>query len=103
MIQDVVGLEVNLATLEVHEPCRIEAGLFIEHQPDAPRAALNALAAIAAPGLPTRRSLGAVDPRQATMRQAAPRRAFQPVSIGRVSFREDLKQRLRPLEAGSKT
>src|SRR5712691_3533014 len=35
-IQDVVGLQVGLAAVEVHEPSRNEAPFFIEHEPDAP-------------------------------------------------------------------
>src|SRR6266568_4857184 len=35
-IQDVVGLEVGLAAVEMHEPSRNEAPLFVEHEPDAP-------------------------------------------------------------------
>src|SRR5438445_11173453 len=98
-IQDVVGLEVGLAAVEVHEPSRNEAPLFIEHEPDAPAPARDGLAAAAALRLRARRALGAVDPREAPVREARARRALEALPVGRVRgrFHQGLKQRLRPL------
>lgn len=50
--------------------------------------------------LPARRFLCAVDPWQASLRQAAARGAFQSLPVGHVSggFLERLKHGLRPLE-----
>src|SRR5215470_6719080 len=75
--RDVAGLEVSLATVEVHETARSEAAFFIEHEPNAPTPAHDGLAATAALGLSARRSLGAVDAREAPVRQAAACRALQ--------------------------
>src|SRR6266568_9550944 len=98
-IQDVVGLEVALAAVEVHEPSRNEAPLFVEDEPDAPAPARDRLAAAAALRLRARRALGAVDPREAPVRKARARRAREALPAGHVRgrFREGLKQRLRPL------
>src|SRR6266540_5992003 len=98
-VQDVVRLEVGLAAVEVHEPSRGEAPFFIEHEPDAPAPARDGLAAAAALLLRARRALGAVDPREAPVREARARRALEALPVGHVRgrFREGLKQRLRPL------
>src|SRR5438128_3238491 len=98
-VQDVVGLEVRLAAVEVHEPSRNEAPLFVEDEPDAPAPARDRLAAAAALRLRARRALGAVDPREAPVRKARARRALKALSIRHVRWRfhESLKQRLRPL------
>src|SRR6266849_5927066 len=97
--KDVVGLEVGLAAVEVHEPSRNEAPLFVEDEPDAPAPARDGLAAAAALRLRARRALGAVDPREAPVRQARARRALKALPVGRVRgrFHQGLKQRLRPL------
>src|SRR6267378_3004092 len=58
-VQDIVGLEVGLAAVEVHEPSRNEAPLFVEHEPDAPAPARDGLAAAAAFRLCARRAVGA--------------------------------------------
>src|SRR5258706_9168175 len=98
-IQDFVGLEVRLAAVDVHEPSRSEAPLFVEHEPDAPAPAWDGLAAAAAFRLRARRALGAVDPRETPLREARARRALEALAIGhvRLRFRQSLKQRLRPL------
>src|SRR5712671_3903271 len=106
-IQNVVGLEVGLAAIEVREPSRSEAPLFVEDEPDAPAPARDGLAAAAALRLRARRALGAVDPREAPVREARARRALEDLArraledlaIGHVRrrFRQGLKQRLRPL------
>src|SRR6266700_4866610 len=69
-IQDVVGLEVGLAAVEVHEPSRGEAPLFVEHEPDAPAPARDGLAAVVALCLRGRRGLGVVDQRETPVREA---------------------------------
>src|SRR2546427_9472477 len=56
-IQDVVGLEVRLAAVEVHESPGREAPFFIEHEPNAPAPARDGLAAAAALHLRARRAL----------------------------------------------
>src|SRR6266852_9954800 len=81
-IQDVVRVEVGLAAVEVHEPSRNEAPLFIEDEPDAPAPARDGLAAAAALRLRARRALGAVDSREAPVREAAARRALKTLPIG---------------------
>src|SRR2546423_13276565 len=81
-IQDVVGLKVRLAAVEVHEPSRSEAPLFVEDEPDAPAPARDGLAAAAALRLRARRALGAVDPREAPEREARARRSLQALPIG---------------------
>src|SRR5881296_1149500 len=98
-IEDVVRLEVGLAAAEVHEPSRNEAPLFVEDEPDAPAPARDGLAAAAAFRLRARRALGAVDPREAPVREARARRALEALPVGHVRgrFRQGLKQRLRPL------
>src|SRR3989475_274895 len=98
-VQDVVGLEVGLAAVEVHEPSRNEAPLFVEDEPDAPAPARDGLAAAAALRLRARRALGAVDPREAPVRKARARRALKALPVGHVNWRfhQGLKQRLRPL------
>src|SRR5712671_3808157 len=98
-IQDVIGLEVGLAAVEMHEPSRSEAPLFVEDEPDAPAPAGDGLAAAATLRLRARRALGAVDPREAPVREARARRALEALPVGHVRgrFREGLKQRLRPL------
>src|SRR6267154_5615338 len=98
-IQDIVSLEVGLAAVEVHEPSRNEAPLFVEHEPDAPAPARDGLAAAAALRLRARRALGAVDPREAPVRKARARRALEALPVGYVHWRfhQGLKQRLRPL------
>src|SRR6266516_2262298 len=98
-VQDVVGLEVGLAAVEVHESPGREAPLFVEREPDAPAPARDGLAAAAALRLRARRALGAVDPREAPVRKARARRALKALSIRHVRWRcdESLKQRLRPL------
>src|SRR6266568_2886517 len=98
-IQDIVGLEVGLAAVEVHEPSRNEAPLLVENEPDAPASARDGLAAAAAFRLRARRALGAVDPREAPVRQARARRALKALSTGHVRrrFHQGLEQRLRPL------
>src|SRR5207245_3680427 len=83
-VQDVVGLEVGLAAVEVHEPSRNEAPLFVEDEPDAPAPARDGLAAAAALRLRARRALGAVDPREAPVRKARARRAPKALSIRHV-------------------
>src|SRR6266852_4782043 len=45
-VQDLVGLEVGLAAVEVHEPSRSEAPLFVEDEPDAQARARRALEAL---------------------------------------------------------
>jgi len=82
----------------VHEPSRSEAPLFVEHEPDAPASARDGLAAAAALRLRTRRALGAVDPREAPVREARARRALQDLAIGHVHghFDKGLKKRLGP-------
>src|SRR5205809_6995926 len=97
-VQDVVGLEVGLAAVEVHEPPGREAPFLIEHEPDAPAPARDGLAAAAALRLRARRALGAVDPREAPVREARARRAREALPVGHVRgrFRQGLKQRLRP-------
>src|SRR6266567_4776615 len=98
-IQDVVGLEVGLAAVEVHESSGREAPFLIEHEPDAPAPARDGLAAAAALRLRARRALGAVDPREAPVRKARARRALKALPVGYVHWRfhQGLKQRLRPL------
>src|SRR6266581_2921680 len=98
-VQDVVGLEVGLAAVEVDESPGREAPFLIEHEPDAPATARDGLAAAAALRLRARRALGAVDPREAPVREARARRALEALPAGHVRgrFREGLKQRLRPL------
>src|SRR5439155_4704978 len=98
-VQNLVGLEVGLAAVEVHESSRNEAPLFVEDEPDAPAPARDRLAAAAALRLRARRALGAVDPREAPVRKARARRALKalPVAHVRWRFHESLKQRLRPL------
>src|SRR5256884_7863242 len=98
-IQAAVGLKVRLAAVEVHETSRNEAPLFVEDEPDAPAPARDGLAAAAALRLRARRTLGAVDPREAPVRQARARRALKALPIGQVRgrFHQGLKQRLRPL------
>ena len=59
--------EVRLATLEVHERSESDAGLLVEHPPDAPAPAHDGLAAAAASRLTARR----VYPREASAGQAA--------------------------------
>src|SRR6266571_451657 len=76
-VQDVVRLEVGLAAVEVHESSGSEAPFLIEHEPDAPAPARDGLAAAAALRLRARRALGAVDPREAPVREARSR-AFPP-------------------------
>src|SRR6266511_3876302 len=97
-VQDVVGLEVGLAAVEVHESPGREAPFFIEHEPDAPAPARDGLAAAAALRLRARRALGAVDPREAPVREARARRALGALAVGNVRgrFREGPKQRLGP-------
>src|SRR6266568_3032548 len=98
-VQDVVRLEVGLAAVEVHESSGSEAPFLIEHEPDAPAPARDGLAAAAALRLRARRALGAVDPREAPVREARARRALEALPVGHVRgrFRQGLKQRLRPL------
>src|SRR5881409_1296494 len=93
-IQDLVGLEVGLAAVEVHEPSRNEAPLFIEHEPDAPAPARDRIAAAPAFRLRARRALGAVDPREAPLRKARARRALEALPVGHVRWRfhQGLKQ-----------
>ena len=86
-VQDVVGLEVGLAAVEVHEPSRNEAPLFVEDEPDAPAPARDGLAAAAALRLRARRALGAVDPREAPVRKARARRALEALPVGHVHWR----------------
>src|SRR5215468_1439515 len=62
--QDVTGLEVSLAAVEVHEPAGHEATFLEEHEANPPGPALDALLAAPALGLAARRTLGPVDPRQ---------------------------------------
>src|SRR2546430_6286501 len=98
-IQDVVGRKGRLAAVEVHETARNEAPLFVEDEPDAPAPARDGLAAAAALRLRARRALGAVDPREAPVREARARRALKALPVGQVRgrFHQGLKQRLRPL------
>ena len=93
-VQDVVGLEVGLAAVEVHEPSRNEAPLFVEHEPDAPAPARDGLAAAAALRLRARRALGAVDPREAPVRKARARRALKQARQKRRLSQVDLAQRM---------
>src|SRR6266540_2273173 len=86
-VQDIVGLEVGLAAVEVHEPSRNEAPLFVEHEPDAPAPARDGLAAAAAFRLCARRALGAVYPREAPLREATARRALKALQVGHVRWR----------------
>src|SRR5213594_2412764 len=86
-IQDVVGLEVRLAAVEVHKPSGSEAPLFVEDEPDAPAPARDGLAAAAAFRLRARRALGAVDPREAPLREARARRAVKALPVGHVNWR----------------
>src|SRR5260221_5127426 len=97
-IQDVVGLEVRLAAVEVHETSRNEAPLLVEDESDAPAPARDGLTAAAALRLRARRAFGAVCPRHAPARQPRAPRALKalPTRHGCGPFRQGLKQRLRP-------
>jgi hypothetical protein len=81
LIQERVGLEVDLATGEVHVPAGSETPFFIEYNADTPTPPLDGLVAAAALGLPTRRPLGTVDTLEAFVRHASECRALEALSI----------------------
>jgi hypothetical protein len=82
LFQDLVGLEVDLATGEVHVSAGSETTFFIEYNADTPTPPHDGFLAIAALGLPTRRSLGTVDALEALARRASEGRALEALSIG---------------------
>ena len=79
--QDLVGLEVDLATAEVHVSAGSETPFFMEYNADTPTPPRDGLVAAAALGLPTRRSLGSVDTLEAFMCHASVCRALEALSI----------------------
>src|SRR6266511_3706700 len=99
-VQDVVGLEVGLAAVEVHESSGREAPFLIEHEPDAPAPARDGLAAAAALRLRARRALGAVDPREAAVREARARRALKALPVGHARGRALSARRARASRTG---
>src|SRR5262245_1053360 len=97
-LQDRVALEVGVAAVEVDGSARRQAALFlaVEHETDAPAVLLDLLLAVAALRLATRRTLGAVDAREAALRRVAPCRALECRGVGHIrrSLREPLEHGL---------
>jgi hypothetical protein len=81
LIQDLVGLEVDLATSEVHVSSGSETPFFVEYNADTPTTPRDGLVAAAAVGFPTRRSLGTVDPLESFICRASECRALEVPSI----------------------
>src|SRR5258706_14374417 len=97
LFEDVVRLEVGPAAGDVDEPPGRESAFLVEDEPDSPAALLDRLMALTAFRLAARGALGPVDARQAALREAAARRAFQGLPAGNVllRFSKPLHQRLR--------
>lgn len=69
-LQHVVGLEIGIATAEMHIPAGGEASLFIENDADAPTLPDDGLVTVAALCLSTRGLFGTVDTRDPRVRNA---------------------------------
>src|SRR5262245_22091740 len=93
-----VRLEVFLPAPEMDESRPIEAPLLVEHESDAPRPALDRLAALAACRVAAR-ALCAVDSLQAALDEAFARGALERGTLREVRGRclERRQHRLRPL------
>jgi hypothetical protein len=99
LIQDLFGLEVGLATGEVHVSAGSETPFLVEYNADTPTPSHDGLVTAAALGLPTRRSLGSVDTLQTFMCHASGCRALEGLSVRHAvgCSRERFKERLRAL------
>ena len=99
LFQDLVGLEVDLATGEVNVSAGSETPFFIEYNTDTPTPAHDGLVAAAALGLSTPRSFGTVDTLEAFVSHASECHALEAISIrdAHGCFRQRFKERLRAL------
>jgi hypothetical protein len=99
LIQNLVGLEINLPTSEVNIPSGRETAFLVVHDAYAPTPALDRLMAAAAPGLTGGRSFSAIDARHAPGNQTSARGTLQVIPIGHRlgCFTQPVEKLLRPL------
>lgn len=103
LIRHVVSLKVVVAAAQVYKSSRREHAFFIEDQANSPGPSLDGGLAVTAFGHSTRRSLGPIDSRKATLRQAVLCDPLQLVSIrdSRRGFTKSLQERLGTLIGGA--